>query len=193
MSDIRARLWEPDDAELAQRITDVVARAPLKLWELAEQFLGVTRGRRRDQYAEELDRVVLRNPFAFMFTPGRDGIDRVKLRPEPGPITVSNRLQAMRHFARVAPRPEPYARTWLKSRPGWYWSCGDPLAESDAIGRCHPCDVAATAWRQEQRKSLSAPAQKRAAERRKKRSGLLCGKLRNSARRSVSRCECRWV
>ena len=47
--------------------------APLKLWELAEQLLGVTRGRRRDQYAEELDRVVLRNPFAFMFTPGRDG------------------------------------------------------------------------------------------------------------------------
>ena len=150
MTDIRARLWEPDDAELAQRLTDIVARESLKLWELAERLFSGTRGPYRDPHADELDRLVNRNPFAFMFVADpKDGMDRVLLRPEPGPAEVQSRLEDMRHFQRVAPTPEPRARAWIRRRPGWCRSCGDPLSTPDAVGLCQACDEAATAWRPE--------------------------------------------
>ena len=160
MTDVRARLWEPEDAELAQNVADVVRHTPTKtkLWELAEQLFGVTRGKRRNQYADELDRLVKRNPFVFMFVADpEDGIDRVTLRPSPGPDVVRNRFVDMVHFSRVAPRPEPYARAWIRRRPGWCWSCGDPLSRPDAVGRCQACDEAASLWLKKTGKKASLP------------------------------------
>ena len=147
MTDIRERLWELSDTSLAQRLADVVRNKPTRLWELAEQLFDVEDEHERDRRADELDRVVLRNPVAFVFAPGADGIDRAALRPEPGPDVVRARFEAMCHFSRVAPQPEPYARAWLKRRPGWCQSCGDPLAAPDTVGRCQSCEVA-TGWLQ---------------------------------------------
>ena len=131
---ISAQLWEYGDVEVAQRLADIVTREPMKLWELAKRL---------QVNVDRLDRVVQRNPFAFMFVPGPDGIDQVRVRPEPGPDAVRDRLRDMCHFARVAPRSEPYARAWVKRRPGLCQSCGDPLATPDDLGLCQPCETAA--------------------------------------------------
>ncbi len=148
---IRRRLWVPEDAKLAQRVADIVSQEPQKLWRLAELLFDIVCNHRRDEidrlcehcrerryrFADELDRLCQCNPCCFQFVADpSDGIDRVTLRPEPGPADVQARLEDMRHFQRVAPQPEPYARARVKHRPGWCWSCGDPLAAPDTVGRC---------------------------------------------------------
>ena len=155
---IRRRLWVPEDAKLAQRVADIVSQEPqrcggwlsccstsfattvaTKLTAFAEHCRE-----RRYRFADELDRLCQCNPCCFQFVADpSDGIDRVTLRSEPGPADVQARLEDMRHFQRVAPQPEPYARARVKHRPGWCWSCGDPLAAPDTVGRCGLCAQAA--------------------------------------------------
>lgn len=143
---IGRKLWVPGDAALAQRIADAVCEPSDdeghgKLSWLAERAFGVTDGGERAKLAGDLDCLVLRHPFAFMFVPGPDdGIDRVMLRPEPGPDDVRARFEDMSHFQLVAPTPEPRARAWVKRRAGWCRSCGDPLATPDGRGWCQPCE-----------------------------------------------------
>lgn len=131
--DVGTRLWKPGDIVVAQRISDVVTGAPMKLWQLAERLEVTT---------DSLDRVVQRNPYAFTFVTGPDGIDHVTLRAEGGPEDVRQRVRDMRHFQRVAPTQEPRARAWIRCRPGWCRSCGDPLPTPDATTRCDPCEAA---------------------------------------------------
>jgi hypothetical protein len=65
------------------------------------------------------------------------------LAHKPVLLLLLRRLQDMRHFARVAPRPALYACAWSKAGPGWCFSCGDPLEHPGAYGRCDACAVAA--------------------------------------------------
>lgn len=62
---------------------------------------------------------------------------------KPALIAVLWRLQAMRRLAAQAPRPVVYARPEARGGPGHCFSCGDPLEQPDAYGRCLPCDLAA--------------------------------------------------
>ena len=131
--DVGTRLWKPGDIVVAQRISDVVTGAPMKLWQLARR-LGVT--------TDGLDRVLQRNPYAFTFVTGLDGIDHVTLRAEAGPEDVHQQVEDMRHFQTVAPSQEPRARAWIRRRPGYCPSCGDPLGNPAATTRCDPCKAA---------------------------------------------------
>ena len=115
--DIRGRLSEPHDAKLAQSIADAVRRMPTKtmLWELAEELFGVKRGRRRDQYAGEIDRMCERNPHCFQFVADpTDGIDRVTLRP----TEVQARVADMRHLPTVGDKNRKSLLVVPRERPG---------------------------------------------------------------------------
>lgn len=126
-------LWHPTDQRLARQVAAWVVERPMRLFELA-RVLGVS--------SELVDAVVERNPCAFSRRDGADGVERIALRPVAGPEAVLERRDAMRHFARVAPKPRPYARAWLKPRPGWCDSCGDPLRHPDATGWREACEAA---------------------------------------------------
>jgi hypothetical protein len=62
---------------------------------------------------------------------------------KPDLLAVLDRLQSMRHLAKIAPRPCVYARAWAKGGQGYCFSCGDRLEPPATYGRCTPCEIAA--------------------------------------------------